>query len=515
MTQPHLPVRKARLIHAPEREDLSFLAVAPTALCQGYGSVTGEGLSTAVTGRAESGGGSSTVNYTVCMDMQKLAQSLEIEQSLSVGFGPFGSVDEKMQFVRKLDVTTYGISIVVYARHVMGTDTLVDVALKNGVTPPQDDKQVRDFVRSYGDSYISSVMHGGEYYAVYTFYSQTREEQQSLAVEMKAKGIFDVVKIDAGLQVKLDDFVSTTTTRVAFSQSISGMRNPKLPEPKDLIRFALDFPSTELTAPTVVSFRTTGYERVPKFSDFEKVVKNRQYFVGRGIDDGLTAKLVSVQQLISQIGMIEHVYKFYGGFEDKKLIDVRGLAATDLTTINDQMVAFEDDPLQSFAMPDLPSLKDGVPSLKYKAGKSQLYGGGGGEPFEDVSPAVAIQEMTRIVNIQMRSGARVDRLATTYENSHGKWTVVRGGGGGSLGPLMTLLSGEFINAASGRSGSRVDRLKLTTTSGQSVEGGRDGGNPFDWSVPKDAILYGFSGRSAKEVDAIAFNYATFEPAKWS
>lgn len=515
MTDAARPFRKARRVQPPSPAEASSFAESPTALAQGYHSVSGEGLpSAAVSGRAEKGGASSTVTYTVCTDIQKLAKALEIDQSLSVGFGPFG-LDQKLKFVEKLEVTTYGISIAIYARHALGTETLLDVALKDGVAPPANDEETREFVRVYGDSFVSSAMRGGEYYAVYTFYSQTKEEQKTLETELKAKGIFNGVTVNTGLQSKLNDFVSTTTTRVAFSQDIAGIASPSFPEPDDAIKFALGFPAMELTAPTVVGFGTTGYERVPKFGAFTKVVDNRQYFIGRGLEGGLTADLVHVQQLLSQIGQIDEVYKFYGGFDDEKLQKVKGLARTDRGEIDRQMGAFQDDPVQTFTKPALPSLKEGLPVLTYKAGKSDTYGGGGGEPFEDVNPATAIEEQTRIVSVQMRSGARVDRLLTTYRNMHDTWTVTRGREGGSLGPILRLLRDEFIVAADLRSGTRIDRLELTSDTGQSIKGGREGGKPFHWDVPEGATVFGFSGRAGKEIDALALHYVTFQPAKWT
>ena len=41
-----------------------------------------------------------------------------------------------MDFMRKLNVTTNSISIVVYARHVLGTDVVTNVALNQGIAVP-------------------------------------------------------------------------------------------------------------------------------------------------------------------------------------------------------------------------------------------------------------------------------------------------------------------------------------------------------------------------------------------
>jgi hypothetical protein len=109
----------------------------PAAVFQGYDSVNGQGLSTAVEGTTNRTGAISQVTYTVCTDIETLSQSLQVDQSLSVGYGSFGGVDEKSKFVRSLNVTTYSVSIVVYAKHVLGTVTATDFAQKPGITPPE------------------------------------------------------------------------------------------------------------------------------------------------------------------------------------------------------------------------------------------------------------------------------------------------------------------------------------------------------------------------------------------
>ena len=51
------------------------------------------------------------------------------------------------------------------------------------------DEALKKFFNGFGDSFLSSVTTGGEYYAVYTFYTQTKTEQASLVSELKAKGM--------------------------------------------------------------------------------------------------------------------------------------------------------------------------------------------------------------------------------------------------------------------------------------------------------------------------------------
>jgi hypothetical protein len=489
---------------------------SPVKIFQGYDSIIGAGLGTAIQGTAESVGARSDVTYTGCESIETLSRALQIDQSLSVSFGPFGSIDEKMSFVYNLDVTTTSVSIVVYAKHVTGKQALTDYGLKPNIPPPSSDEELKRFFHGYGDSFLSSVTSGGEYYAVYTFYTQTKTEQASLVAELKGKGIWSTTKVDASLQVKLNEFVSSTTTRTEFKQSVSGLLNPKLPDPDHIVTYALAFPSVPIDAPAIIAFETLGYEHVPAIQNFEPIVKNRNYFVGSGTDTGLTKDLVKLQQLQNQAKWIKSVYQFYGGYTDEKLDNVSKLAAADIKVIDDQIVAFEANPIQTFTRPPLKALDYGTPALDYGVGKSPSWGGGGGDPFDDVDIRTAIQQLTWLSAVQLRSAAEVDRLIAVYENENGQRRLVNhGGDGGSLGAELKLLPGEFVVKASGRSGARVDRLDLEISDGRHCAGGGNGGGAFDWSVPAGSFVLGFAGRSGARLDQIALVYAGFKPAKWT
>ncbi|HKT51388.1 MAG TPA: jacalin-like lectin [Candidatus Angelobacter sp.] len=497
----------------------AVLIPSPVKVFQGYNSVTGRGLSTATTGETQSVGGTSTSAYHVCTDLEKLSTSLEINQSLSVGFGPFGSVDQKMQFVYNLNVTTYSVSIVVHARHFGRQEVMTNVRLERGISPPKGNTELQNFFRSYGDSFLGSVTYGGEYDAVYTFYSETREQQTALTADMKAHGIFDGGSLDASLQVKISEFQSSAKTRVSFSQRVSGLKNPKLPDSNHVIEYAIAFPSIPLDEPAIITFDTQGYEHVPNFGDFQPVARNRDFFVGTGVIGGLTRPLVQIQEVENQITSIKKIYHAYGGFADVKLVSNGNQSEADHKTINGMIEEFESNPTQTFTMPQLPSLQNGTPALNYQITHSQAFGGAGGGPFDDVDAAgfsSFIPQQTMIITVQLRTGARVDKLLTTYQNTTGKtWTSEHGGNGGNLSGKLNLLPGQFVTSVTGRSGATVDRLTITSATGEKVEGGGGGGSPFNWAVPTGTFMLGFAGRSGKLLDQIQFVYGKFDSAKWT
>ena len=494
-------------------------APAPAVLYQGVDTVSGVGLSTAIQGTEATHGGNSQVAYRITSDASSLYESLGISQSLAVGFGPFGSVSEKVDFVRQLSLSTYSVCIVVHATHVQGITSTTDFALNPNLAPPQSTEQMQDFFRAYGDSFVSAVTRGAEYYAVYTYYAQTRSEREAVTTELKANGIFEGGTVDASFQSKLDRVTKNTNVRIAFSQNVSGLANPKLPNPDQLVQYAIDFPSIPIDpqAAAILSYQTTGYERVRGFGTFKPVSSNRNFLIGENGQGGLADSLVKVQNIINQIAAIKQIYQTYQGFDDEKLNLVQRDAKDNLDALNAQFRRYADDPTATLTTPALPSLQFGTPALSYEMIEGSLHGrDGGGSPFNDVDVNSFLQKQTRISALQLYSGQYVDALVVTYvNNSDGSKTLHHGGTGGHVGHQLQLMPDQVVTAWSGKTGKYVDRLSLTITRGNSISGGGDGGtDAFAETPPDNTVFVGFRGRSGKYLDQIGAVYARLKPATW-
>src|SRR3712207_4023292 len=156
--------------------DDELRATPPATVMQGYDTFSASGRATAVTGDTSTVGAVDRCDYTVCTSTESLNTALDISASISAEFG-FGGVDAKSEYVRKLETTSTSVVIAVYASVVSGTTVVTNPRLKDGVKPP-DAAGLDAFFQGHGDSYISSLTHGGEYIATYAFHSQTRTEQQ-------------------------------------------------------------------------------------------------------------------------------------------------------------------------------------------------------------------------------------------------------------------------------------------------------------------------------------------------
>ena len=503
-----------------ERNTPGFLAPPPPAsLFQGYDTVNGYGLSTAIDGTFTENGGASNVVYQVCEDTESLYRALQISQSISAGFGKIGSLSEKSEFVRKLNLTSHSLSIVVHAQHVKDIQTATAFSLKKDIKKPGESGIV-DFFRFYGDSFITQLTLGSEYYAVYTFYAESTEDQQSVTTELKANGIFEFGTVDANLQTKLDNVTKKTKTRISFSQNVAGLANPKLPKPDELVAYSLAFPSLPIDAPSILSYGSTGYEHVmesdKEFENFGRIVENRKYFVGNSAVGGLAADLTTITELKNQLEWLEELYRFYQNFHDETVSNAKTQVLSDIDAINKQIEMYIDNPIEIFSPLPLPSLKLGFPRLKYDISESQKVGGTGGEPFDDIDIGTYLQRQTRISALQLRTGSRVDKLSVTYSTIDGSppRTENHGGGGGGLSNTLTLPLDTFVTKVEGRSGREVDQLKFTISDGRFLGGGGNGGEPFSSPVPSGSFVVGFSGRSGARLDQIRTIYATLQVADW-
>ncbi len=487
----------------------------PVALFQGYDSVTDNGKQSAVTGASKPMGAENTSYCSICKTATELAKSLQIDASLSASYAGFGSADAKMNFFHSLNVTASSLSIVVYARKVSGSTTRTDAHLKDGIAIPADDDKLADFVSTYGDSFVSSITLGGEYYAVYTFYSETEEEQTKLEAELKANGIVAGVSLSAEVSTKISNYSKTSTTRSVFKQHITGIESPPQVNAEEIATFASKFSGLKLDSPVVIAITTTGYEELEGFRRrFAPIVKARRYFAR---EDGIAKKLAKLKQIDNQATLIKHIYEFYGGHRDEALDRNQAAVREDLKVVRRQLDDYSDDPTQSFTEPPLSSLAKGSPTLKFEHGIT-LYGGNSGEPFDDVDVAGYLRRRTRIVKLRIKTGDWIDHLETTYANESQTWQTSHGGSAGEYWSELTLLAGEFFVKGAGRwanERANVNHIILVTNQEHTVSGGKSGEIPFDMPLKPDRFLLGFFGFVRDgSCRSIGIHHARLLDAQW-
>ena len=205
---------------APPAAPAADTTTPVSALFQVYNTFTGSACATAVTGTASPTGASERCDYTVCTDFHSLLQALSISTSATDDFLE-GSVDAKATFVNGLHLTTYSVTVLVYASVITGDLAYTDVQPPASLPTPACLDQ---FFPSYGDCFVSSLTVGAEYIAAFVFYAQSKEEQTAVTSALSAQGITEegdlTASVAAGLQV------ATTTPRRATPRTRSSTGSP-------------------------------------------------------------------------------------------------------------------------------------------------------------------------------------------------------------------------------------------------------------------------------------------------
>jgi hypothetical protein len=507
-------------------------ARGPAAIFQGYNSLFGDARSTALHGTSRTIGGGSKVTCSVCTSAAEVASALEIDASLSVAYGPVASVDVKTKYMSSLNITTYSLSMIVRAKHTEGIETSIDVKLDPSVAVPSTDADIDAFVSGYGDSWVSEIVRGGEYFGTYTFFSETKEEQTALEASLHASGIYSGVTVNAGVEAKMSNFLKTANVRYTFNQEITGIANPSLPKPEQFIDYALSFPSLQLDSPTIIGFASSGYETVPGLDRvFRKVAENRRYFtVGDSAHPvGLATNLAAIALIKNQASDIQTIYNFYSYTGDATLASRLATARSDFDAIVKQMRTFESAATTTFPTLPLTSLKNGTPALNYDIGSSPDWGPSDiGKPFNDVDVRTYLKKMTRIAEVKLRgSSGFVEQIITTYEDANGVYPpIIHGNDTGTYTRPLHVLPGQSVQSVTARTHpakfkSLLEGLYISLSDGRSIiTGGTSGTLQPTWNRPSGSIVMGFHGRvgtaggTQNFIYQFGVDYAMLKPAKW-
>lgn len=236
------------------------------------------------------------------------------------------------------------------------------------------------------------------------------------------------------------------------------------------------------------------------------------------------------------IESIRDVYTFFNShFVDPKLNEVYDAAITARNDLRNAVMAFRADPTKAVGTVgvDMSCLKQGMPNLEYRYkewGPSRSHGGGAF--FFDDPAKTAVRKRVRISMIELRSGARIDRIETTYTQEDGTSSVFSHGRDdlGALHPPLMISVGNAIKMVRVYSGARVERMIITTYAGESLAYGGaefsdpDNENNYEYmqDLPdangqndKNEFVVGFFGASGDGLDAIGVVTAKFYECTWS
>jgi hypothetical protein len=137
--------------------------------------------------------------------------------------------------------------------------------------------------------------------------------------------------------------------RVSFSQQLFGYSGAALPQPPDLVAFALALGRTAPTTPTVIACETTGYEHVPGMdaTAWAPVVATRDLFLSDLTGDGIAADVLTIQAMLNQIAWLQNLYDTFGYDLDAALDERAEQVNQDARTLQALVASIRSDPTVS------------------------------------------------------------------------------------------------------------------------------------------------------------------------
>ncbi|GEM_PF-3020061 len=414
---------------APSVEMVSASAtkqVPPVVVGQGFNSVSGAGLSTAILGIPIPNNSTSEVNIAVCMTAEQVSTAMSISGSASASYVG-SSASAKTSYYQSLQISTYTVTLVVYSK-AQTLQTLTSPTFNTALPIPTNDKEAVQFFQTYGDSFLQQTAVGGEYIASFVFYCQTKQQQESLTTSLSANGVYGGATVNADLQTSLSTVTKSCNVNYTIKQFMTGVSGVAFPLVDKICTFADSFPTLAATGNAVISYDTRGYEAIPglQTSQFEKIATNRSYMVGDGFLTGLARYLTEIQGAIDAMTALQSVYRYYsqanpdGQFVDEKLNQNLVTANSNKQQIVDQMQAYCANPVQDFSplnASNLPALSNGTPALSINSDIYQYRPGDPTYTWNDI-PSVegAVMAMTSVASVEFFGGGDVNGIQTIYAN---------------------------------------------------------------------------------------------------
>lgn len=396
-------------------------AIPPVDVRQGYNSVSGAGLSTAILGTPIPNNTTSGATISVCITAEQVSTVMSISGSASASY--FGtSASAKADYYQSLQISTYTVTLVVYS-YAQTQHTLTNPIFNPALPIPAGDEETVNFFLSYGDAFLQQTTVGGEYIASFVFYCQTEQEQQSLTASLSANGIYGGASVTAGLQTSLNEVTKSCNIKYTIKQFMSGVVDA-LPSVDGICAYAEQFPAKAANGNAVISYETRGYETIPGLysEQFKKIADNRNHMVGDEFNSGLAASLTDIQGAIDAMTTLQDVYHYYsqrnpnGKFVDALLDQNLVTATVDKNQILDQMQAYCKNPLQDFPPLNLPALSNGTPVLSITPGIYQCRRDDPTYTWDDVpSIEAAVMAQASIASVRFFGGGDVNGIETTYE----------------------------------------------------------------------------------------------------
>lgn len=297
-----------------------------------------------------------------------------------------------------LSLSDTSISVVVYSSVVTSSLAYDGCSLASGLAEPTTTAEALTFYQNYGDSFVSAVTEGGEYMAIFVFYSQTDQDQKAVQASLSANGVVNVDGTSANLGATVGGGISATinntNVRCSIYQSLLGSTaavpadNNTTPQAfaEAIINFAQGFTASQVNQPVVFDYATQGYETLFSSTSpgFEAIALNRTVYSG-----SVGPNLAYLQSLSTQYAWISNAYATYGYSGDSTFNANQTQLTSDINGLNGWLSPVAANPTVfsplSASLNPPQSLLNGLPVFTYLTPTQPTYGSTGGNPYQDIN----------------------------------------------------------------------------------------------------------------------------------
>jgi hypothetical protein len=172
-----------------------------------------------ITGPTQAGGQTTSYNLSLINSFEELYSSIGISVEASGHYGLF-SASGKFKYAKESKFNSQSTFLLARCVVENAFTQVEDAQIKPESSKLLEQGKIAPFQKRYGDGFVRGMQTGGEFFAIISITSSSREEQESISASLQAKygGLFASVQVDTSLDSKTKSKVAKSELRVSTYQ---------------------------------------------------------------------------------------------------------------------------------------------------------------------------------------------------------------------------------------------------------------------------------------------------------
>lgn len=172
-----------------------------------------------ITGPTQAGGQTTRYNLSLINSFEELYSSIGISVEASGHYGLF-SASGKFSYAKESKINSQSTFLLARCVVENAFTQTEDAQIKPEASKLLEQGKTDEFQQRYGDGFVRGMQTGGEFFAVISITSSSREEQESIAASLQAKygGIFASVEVDVNIDSKTKSKIAKSELTVSTYQ---------------------------------------------------------------------------------------------------------------------------------------------------------------------------------------------------------------------------------------------------------------------------------------------------------